>query len=74
MRYFRDIQKLKYEDSLEVSDVDDMIDYIYSLPGFSDIQDMPRDLLRSVLEKNMRDGILHVPKDYGMFIARKKVI
>lgn len=74
LRYFRDIQKLKYEDSLEVSDVDDMIDYIYSLPGFSDIQDMPRDLLRSVLEKNMRDGILHVPKDYGMFIARKKVI
>ena len=71
LRYFHDIQKLQYEDSLEVSNADDMIDYIYSLPGFSDIQDMPRDLLRSVLEKNMRDGILHVPKDYGMYIARK---
>ncbi len=26
-----------------------------------------------VLEKNMHDGVLHVPKDYGMFIARKNV-
>lgn len=49
-----------------------MIDYIYSLPSFSDIQDFSRDTLRSVLEKNMKNGVLHVPKDYGMFIARKK--
>ncbi len=70
-RYFKEVEKYLYEDALEVTDIEDLIDYIYSLPGFSDIQDMPRDTLRSVLENNMRDGILHVPKDYGMFIARK---
>ena len=71
IRYFPNVQKLLYEDALEVTDADDMIDYICSLPGFSDIQDLPRDTLRSVLEKNMPEGILRVPKDYGMFIARK---
>ncbi len=72
MRYFSDIKKLTYEDALEVTDVEDMIDYIYSLPSFSDIQDLPRDILRSVLKRDMHDGILRVPKEYGMFIARKR--
>ncbi len=70
-KYFAGIEKHLYEDSLEVTNVDDMIDYIYSLPSFSDVQDFPRDTLRSVLEANMRDGVLRVPKEYGMFIARK---
>ena len=70
-KYVGNVEKRLYEDSLEVTNVDDLIDYIYSLPSFSDIQDFPRDTLRSVLEKNMRNGVLHVPKDYGMFIARK---
>ena len=71
IQYFADVEKLLYEDSLEVTNIEDMIDYIYSLPGFSDIQDFPRETLRSVLEKNMHDGILSIPKDYGMFIVRK---
>lgn len=70
-QYFSNVEKLRYEDALEVTDIEDMIDYIYSLPGFSDIQDMPRDTLRFVLEKNMHGGVLRVPKDYGMFAARK---
>ncbi|MBR4462923.1 MAG: class I SAM-dependent methyltransferase [Erysipelotrichaceae bacterium] len=70
MRYFPDVQRLLYEDALEVTDVEDMIDYIYSLSGFSDLRDLPRNILRSVLEQNMQNGVLRVPKEYGMFIAR----
>ncbi|MBR5341964.1 MAG: class I SAM-dependent methyltransferase [Erysipelotrichaceae bacterium] len=73
LRYFKDIQKLQYEDALEITDIDDLVDYIYSLPSFSDIQDYDRDTLKDVLIKNMHNGILHVPKDYGMFIARKQI-
>lgn len=68
-KYFPVVEKRLYEDSLDVTNVDDLIDYIYSLPSFSDIQDYPRETLRCVLEKNMRDRVLHIPKDYGMFIA-----
>ncbi len=70
-KYFGSVEKRLYEDSLEVTNADDLIDYIYSLPSFSDIQDYPRDTLRTVLENNMREGVLHIPKDYGMFIAQK---
>ena len=68
---FSDVQKLLYEDSLRVTDVDDMVDYIYSLTGMTDLQKLPGNEVKSVLEKNMREGILYVPKEYGMFIARK---
>ena len=70
--FFPDIKKVLYEDALEVTDAEDMADYIYSLAGMSDLQKIPRDEVRRVLEKNMRDGILHVPKEYGMFIAKKE--
>ena len=70
--FFKNVVKYLYEDALNVTDIEDMIDYIYSLPSFSDIQDYPRETLRSVLKKNMRDGVLHLPKDYGMFVAHKE--
>ncbi|MBR7020358.1 MAG: GNAT family N-acetyltransferase [Lachnospiraceae bacterium] len=67
--FFSKVQTLRYEDALEVTDVEDMVDYIYSLPSWSDIQDLSRDVIRSTLERNMHDGVLRLPKDYGMFIA-----
>lgn len=48
-----------------------MVDYIYSLTGMTDLQKLPKSEVRSVLEKNMWGGVLYVPKEYGMFIARK---
>ena len=69
--FFPDVQRLLYEDALEVTNADDMADYIFSLAGMTDLQKIPREEVRSVLKKNMPDGILHVPKEYGMFIARK---
>ena len=70
-RYFADVEKHLYEDALNITDIEDLIDYIYSLPGFSDIQDLSRETLRYELEKNTHDGVLHIPKDYGMFVAKK---
>jgi len=61
---------LRYEDALEVTDVEDMVDYICSLTGMSELRQLPRDEIRAVLEKNMSGGILRIPKEYGMFIAK----
>lgn len=69
--FFSKVQSLQYDDALEVTDIEDMIDYIYSLPSWSDIQDLPRDVIRSTLEQHMHNGILRLPKDYGMFIAER---
>ena len=68
--FFRDVQRLLYEDSLEVTRAEDMVEYIGSLTGISELQELPKDEVRSVLERNMRNGVLRIPKEYGMFIAR----
>ena len=66
---FDTVELLEYPDSLAVTNVDDMVDYIYSLSGMSTLSQVPRAEVRNVLCHNMKDGVLVVPKEYGMFIA-----
>lgn len=66
---FSNVEKLEYIDSLAVSNVDDMVDYIYSLSSMTTLNDVPKYRIKEILMKNMSDGILNVPKEYGMFVA-----
>ena len=66
---FPEVQRFLYEDALEVTDAEDMVDYIFSLAGMSGLQKLPRDTVRAVLEEHMAGGVLRVPKEYGMFAA-----
>ena len=68
---FSGVRRLMYEDSLEVTDAEDMADYIFSLTGMSGLRKLSRDEVLEVLKRNMRNGVLHIPKEYGMFIARE---
>ncbi len=67
--HFKNVMRLEYDDCLAVTDVNDLIDYVYSLEGMSDISKIGRDTLRTVLEQNMTDGVLKIPKEYGMFVC-----
>lgn len=69
--YFSDVRRIEYEDSLEVTKIDDMIDYIYSLGNMINAASLDRSVLKAALNKNTKDGILRVPKEYGMFICRR---
>ncbi|WP_347996030.1 class I SAM-dependent methyltransferase [uncultured Eubacterium sp.] len=68
-RTFSKVDKLEYIDSLAVTNVDDMIDYIYSLSSMTTLNDVPKHIIKDVLMQNMTNGILNVPKEYGMFVA-----
>ncbi len=70
--YFEEVQRFNYEDALAVTDLDDLLDYIGSLQGLSDLQRLSRETVRRVLEAHTKDGVLYVPKEYGMFSARSK--
>lgn len=70
-KHFNNVQKFDYEDSLEVTNLEDIIDYIYSLTNMTEIATVNRETFRSVLRKKMVNGVLHIPKEYGMFICRK---
>ena len=69
--FFKDVKQDRYEDSLEVTEIEDLVDYVYSLASMSGLQRLPRETVRDELGKHMVNGVLKVPKDYGMFIARK---
>lgn len=68
-RHFERVERYDYLDSLAVTNVEDLVDYIRSLTGMAPLRAMPRERLRAVLQSHMVNGVLIVPKDYGMFIA-----
>lgn len=68
-RHFTKVRRLDYKDGLEVTDLDDILDYIYSLTGMTDINNVQREALREILQTKMKNGILSIPKEYGMFIC-----
>ena len=69
--FFSDVQKLDYEDSLAVTEIDDLVEYIYSLSSMTTLSSVPKEEIRKVLAKHMENGVLRVPKEYGMFCCRK---
>ena len=68
-QYFDNIQRFDYEDSLEVTKLEDFADYIYSLSSLRNIQDIPRNVLIKKLNDKAVNGTLHVPKEYGIFVC-----
>ncbi len=71
-RFFSEVRRYDYEDSLEVTDAGDMADYIRSLSGMTELRRLPREVLLSVLKENMTGGVLHIPKEYGLFVSSRK--
>lgn len=67
---FGKVERFDYKDSLAVTNIEDIIDYIYSLSSMTTLSSMNREKIRDVLTEKMTDGVLNVPKDYGMFICR----
>lgn len=67
--FFSRIEKSEYPDSLAVTNIEDMVEYIYSLPSMAILRDVPKYIIKEILIQNSENGILKVPKEYGMFIA-----
>lgn len=67
--FFDTVNRLNYKDSLEVTDIDDIIDYIYSLAGMTNINTVKRETLKKILESEKVNNTLHIPKEYGMFVC-----
>lgn len=72
IRYFNNVEKLIYDDELQVTSIDDLVQYIQSLKGISEIGSLEEEIIRKRLESEFSNGKLIIPKEYGMFIARKE--
>lgn len=69
--YFSKVEIERYEDSLEVTNIDDLMEYIYSGITFKNACKMSSEEVRNKLISHMKDGMLRLPKDPGMFVAEK---
>lgn len=69
-RHFSRVERLDYPDALEITDLNDFLDYIYSLSSLSNISTVERPVLLDALERRTENGVLRVPKEYGMFLCK----
>ena len=44
-------------------------EYIYSLSSMTSLNSVPKHKIKDILMHNLTNGILNVPKEYGMFVA-----
>ncbi|MGT2801715.1 class I SAM-dependent methyltransferase [Streptococcus henryi] len=68
--YFNKVERLDYQDSPEVTRLEDLIDYLYSLPEVFELEEDKRELVFQTLSRHTKDGVLTIPKEYGVFICR----
>lgn len=70
--HFNDVSSVIYNDYLEVSDPDDLLNYILSCHGNQNeyLKDNLNDF-RRLIKKKFRNGTFHITKQAGLFISRK---
>ena len=57
------------DDALDVTDAEDLVDYVLSLASMAQLRGIPHAQIRERFLNRMSDGHLVIPKDYGMFIC-----
>ena len=67
---FTDVKTGLYEDSLRITDIDDLVGYLQTLVSLKAIADLPFDRIREILMRHSCNGTIELPKEYGMFICR----
>ncbi len=67
---FDKVTPLIYEDSLHITEPEDLVTYLRSLASFKAVLNRPEQKIREILAEHEKDGAIDLPKEYGMFICR----
>ena len=67
---FTNVEANFYEDSLHITNIDDLTDYLRSLVSLKAIIDLPSDRIHEILMRHSCNGTIELPKEYGMFVCR----
>lgn len=70
-KHFPKVEIHRYRDSLEVTDIDDLMEYIYSGITFNKVCKLSKKEVRDILARHMENGVIKLPKDPGMFVCKK---
>lgn len=69
-RHFGTVEKRTREDGLAITHVPDFVSYVLSMSSLSGLEKADAALITKAFTEKCVDGILYVPKEYGMFICR----
>ena len=70
-RFFSQADIFQRPDALDITNLDDLIAYLHSMQGMTALADIPDEHLRNVFIGQMKDGVLSLPKEYGLFLCRR---
>lgn len=69
--WFSKVERYDREDGLAVTNVRDFVSYVKSLTNLIGLDVVDAETLQLAFEKKTSDGVLFVPKQYGMFVCIK---
>ncbi len=67
--HFADVRIICRDDALDITDLADLITYLRSMQGMTVLADIPDEEMMNVFNPHMKDGVLSLPKEYGLFIC-----
>lgn len=70
-KWFPSVEKLEYVDKLHISDRSDLVEYIQSFKEMNDWQNYSEEELNRLISNYEKQGVIEIPKQYGMFVSRK---
>lgn len=71
-KQFAKVERRDYEDALEIDVIEDYLAYIYSMASMQGLERRYYDKLLNYFSSKKVNGYLHIPKEYGMFVAAKE--
>ena len=67
---FSIVERHDYEDALAITEIGDLVDYLYSLPSQEGLSPALRPSIARRLRERQENGVLRIPKEYGLFICQ----
>ena len=69
-RVFGQVERTLYEDALDVTDPADLVAYLRSMASMKVLAEVSDEALLAAFRARMADGVLRLPKEYGLFICQ----
>lgn len=69
-KHFHMVDRFDYPDAFEITNTDDLVNYVLSMTSMANLSKLPREIIVEVLDSKRINGVIHIPKEYGMFVSR----
>lgn len=69
--WFSLVEQRTREDGLAVTKIGDFVDYVLSMSSLTGLDNADAEVLLRAFEKKAKDGVLFIPKEYGIFVCTR---